>query len=78
MHSTLNYLSPIEFETHWEKQSLCNRSMTNAANQADGANAGRRKAWKTLSPFPTLPPTLEIDPTDFHIPTVTATTTKMN
>ena len=22
MHSTLNYLSPVEFETHWEKQSL--------------------------------------------------------
>jgi len=29
--------------------------MMNAATEADGGNAGRWKAWKTMKLFPTLP-----------------------
>ena len=29
--------------------------MKNAATEADGGNAGRWKAWKTIKLFPTLP-----------------------
>lgn len=32
------------------------------------------KRWKSFSTLPTL----EIDPTDFHIPTATTTTTRIN
>jgi hypothetical protein len=49
----------------------------NAATEADGGNAGRWKARKNdEAVFPPFPPTLEIDQTDFHIPTVTTTTTR--
>jgi hypothetical protein len=46
------------------------------ATEADGGNAGWWKAWKTIKPFPTLPPTLEINQADFHIPTITTNTTR--
>jgi hypothetical protein len=49
--------------------------MTIAATEARGGNAGGWKAWKNgKTVFPPFPPTLEIDPTDFHIPTATTTT----
>jgi hypothetical protein len=52
--------------------------MMNAAAEAGGGNAGGWKGWKNDGTvFPPFPPTLEIDQTDFHIPTVT-TTTRMN
>jgi hypothetical protein len=41
-----------------------------------GGNAGLWKKGKRLDRFPPFPPTLEIDRTDFHIPTVTITTTR--
>jgi len=49
--------------------------MMDAATEAGGGNAGEWKAWKNdETVFPTFPPTLEIDQTDFHIPTPTTTT----
>ena len=75
MHSTLNYLSPVEFECHWENKTFPGRRMRNAATETDGGNAGRWKAWKNdEAVFPPFPPPLEIDQADFHIPTVTTTT----
>jgi len=51
----------------------------NAATEAGGGNAGGRKAWKNdETVFPPFPHTLEIDQTDFHIPTAMTTTTRMN
>ena len=77
MHSTLNYLSPVEFECHWENKTFPGRRMRNAATETDGGNAGRWKAWKNdEAVFLPFPPTLEIDQADFHIPTVTTTTTR--
>ena len=53
--------------------------MMNAAAEAGGGNAGGWKAWKNdETVFPPFPPTLEIDQTDFHIPTAPTTTTRMN
>jgi hypothetical protein len=50
-----------------------------AATEAGGGNAGGWKAWKNDGTvFPPFPPTLEIDKADFHIPTATTTTTRMN
>jgi len=50
--------------------------MRDAATETDGGNAGKWKAWKNdeavSPPFP-LP--VEIDKTDFHIPTAATTTT---
>jgi hypothetical protein len=49
--------------------------MTIAATQAGGGNAGGWKGWKNdKTVLPTFPPTLEIDQTNFHIPTATTTT----
>ena len=48
-----------------------------ATTEAGGENAGGWKAWKNdEAVFPPFPPTLEIDQTDFHIPTATTTTTR--
>ena len=50
--------------------------MMAAATEAGGGNAGGWKAWKNdETVFPPFPLTLEIDQTDFHIPTPTTTTT---
>ncbi len=59
------------------ERTFTGRRMMNAAAEADGGNAGRCKAWKNdEAVFPPFPRTLEIDQTDFHIPTVTTTTTR--
>ena len=45
MHSTLNYVSPVEFESQWEKQ-IRGLPHENAATEAGGGNAGPWKAGK--------------------------------
>jgi hypothetical protein len=63
MHSSLNYLSPMDYEQNW--------------NEAQGrGNAGlMERVGKTNMPFfPLLPQPLEIASSDSHIPAATTTT----
>jgi hypothetical protein len=49
--------------------------MKDAVTETGGGNAGEWKAWKNDGAvFPPFPLTLEIDQTDFHIPSATTTT----
>ena len=74
MHSTLNYLSPADFDKTGRTQDR---------RPPPESCGDRSRRWKCRwmeslendeTVFPPFPPTLEIDETDFHIPTAATTT----
>jgi putative transposase len=56
MHSTLNYLSPVEFQGQWEpiRQWKC-RSMESVENDKTVSHPFHRP-WKSIKPISTVPP----------------------
>ena len=74
MHSTLDYVSPIEFEQDWEEAAIKIAAWVLGGSRQAVEMTVHGKRGKRWCCFPPFPQTLEIDKADSHIPTATTTT----
>jgi putative transposase len=78
MHSTLNYISPIQFEQNWTAAMMKLPPKSSGQPKEAAEMPVRGKVEKTMKQFPNLPSDLGNRLHDFHIPAATTTTTEMN